>query len=153
MAKISGRRDVKGGTPLAHTWSDGTDQSQMEKHCQWPMLCTNVKRQKVKNHNVGSDFLKFFSLYTYNLRRPCWRQWTYWWTNSARGRSLGRRSWRHIQGWTKVYCPWTPDPRPFLQKRMKEILTSIFTDVSVLHQMVTSNWHSIQKCTKCKKLQ
>ena len=34
------------GTQLAHTCSDGTEQSQMEGDCQWPILCTRVKRHK-----------------------------------------------------------------------------------------------------------
>ena len=35
----------KAGHP-SHACSDGTEQSQMERDCQWPMLCTRVKMHK-----------------------------------------------------------------------------------------------------------
>ena len=41
LTKIRGRRDARCGTQLAHTCSDGTEQSQMERDCKWPMLCTS----------------------------------------------------------------------------------------------------------------
>ena len=35
LEKISGRRDIQSGTLLIDIWQAGTEESQMQRNCQW----------------------------------------------------------------------------------------------------------------------
>ena len=69
VSKISGRRDAQGGTQLTLNYPAGTGKSQIERDCQWSMLCTRVKMHKSSKSPLPFNYTLYGYLLQYEISR------------------------------------------------------------------------------------